>query len=319
MKERHIIAAVCDGRGIGYNNKLIWRIPADMQHFKELTLGNVVIMGRKTYESIGKPLNCRDNIVVTSKDLNIEGVHCVRSLEDAYRLAEDLDGEKVFVFDKERFLYFLHYGIMFIQEKVPQKHIMRYPQFFATRKIIERLESGGKGGIIWHTQGSGKSYSMVMFARKVRRKVEGNFTFLVITDRDDLDTQIYKNFVRTEVVGNKEECQPKNGQQLREYLQTNKSFIFTLIHKFRYDKTKKYLDQLVQYCQSHYSDFNFKAEILSPDNYAKDFDEYVKAQNIDLMLIPNKKRNIFSRLFSPSVAHRMVFHSDVPLLVVPIS
>jgi nucleotide-binding universal stress UspA family protein len=85
------------------------------------------------------------------------------------------------------------------------------------------------------------------------------------------------------------------------------------------DKTKKYLDQLVQYCQSHYSDFNFKAEILSPDNYAKDFDEYVKAQNIDLMLIPNKKRNIFSRLFSPSVAHRMVFHSDVPLLVVPIS
>lgn len=85
------------------------------------------------------------------------------------------------------------------------------------------------------------------------------------------------------------------------------------------DKTKKYLDQLVQYCQSHYSYFNFKAEILSPDNYAKDFDEYVKAQNIDLMLIPNKKRNIFSRLFSPSVAHRMVFHSDVPLLVVPIS
>lgn len=97
MKERHIIAAVCDGRCIGYNGDLIVRIPADMKHFKELTLGNVVIMGRKTYESIGKPLNCRDNIVVTSKDLNIEGVQCVRSLEDAYRLAEDLDGEKVFV------------------------------------------------------------------------------------------------------------------------------------------------------------------------------------------------------------------------------
>ena len=97
MKERHIIAAVCDGRGIGYNGDLIVRIPADMKHFKELTLGNVVIMGRKTYESIGKPLNCRDNIVVTSKDLNIEGVHCVRSLEDAYKLAEDLDGEKIFV------------------------------------------------------------------------------------------------------------------------------------------------------------------------------------------------------------------------------
>ena len=97
MKERRIIAAVCDGGGIGYKGDLIWKISADMTHFKELTLGNVVIMGRKTYESIGKPLNCRDNIVVTSQDLNIDGVHCVRSLAAAYRLAEDLDGEKIFV------------------------------------------------------------------------------------------------------------------------------------------------------------------------------------------------------------------------------
>ena len=79
-----------------------------------------------------------------------------------------------------------------------------------------------------------------MFARKVKRKVAGNFTFLVITDREDLDTQIFKNFARTEVIGAKEECRPKNSAQLREYLQTNKPFIFTLIHKFRYDKTKKY-------------------------------------------------------------------------------
>ena len=100
MKEKHIIAAVCDGRGIGYNNKLIMRIPADMQHFKELTLGNVVIMGRKTYESIGKPLNCRNNIVVTSHELpgdDYDNLWTVRSLEDAYELAEDIDGEKIFV------------------------------------------------------------------------------------------------------------------------------------------------------------------------------------------------------------------------------
>mgnify|MGYP003298897269 CR=1 FL=1 len=95
MKERHIIAAVADYNAIGYKNDLLFKIPADMQHFKDLTLGNVVIMGRKTYESIGKPLTCRDNIVVTSHD--IEGVHCVRSIEDAYRLAEKLDGEKIFV------------------------------------------------------------------------------------------------------------------------------------------------------------------------------------------------------------------------------
>jgi hypothetical protein len=63
---------------------------------------------------------------------------------------------------------------------------------------------------------------------------------LIITDREDLDNQIHKNFVRTEVIGQKEECQPKNSKQLREYLQSNKAFIFTLIHKFRYDKGKKY-------------------------------------------------------------------------------
>ena len=64
--------------------------------------------------------------------------------------------------------------------------------------------------------------------------------FLVITDREDLDTQIHKNFVRTEVIGSKEECQPKDSKQLRDFLTTNKAFIFTLIHKFQYDKTKKY-------------------------------------------------------------------------------
>ena len=100
MKERHIIAAVCDGRCIGYNGDLIVRIPADMKHFKELTLGNVVIMGRKTYESIGKRLNCRDNIVVTSHELaenDYDNLWTVRSLEEAYELAENLDGEKIFV------------------------------------------------------------------------------------------------------------------------------------------------------------------------------------------------------------------------------
>ena len=81
---------------------------------------------------------------------------------------------------------------------------------------------------------------MVFFARKVKRKVEGNFSFLVITDREDLDDQIHKNFVRTEVIGPKDECQPKNGEQLRQFLQTNKEFIFTLIHKFQYEKTQKY-------------------------------------------------------------------------------
>lgn len=101
------------------------------------------------------------------------------------------------VFDKERFLYFLRYGIMFVQEKVPQKHIMRYPQFFATRKIIERLESGGKGGIIWHTQGSGKT-GLAAFANRVIRdyyaKKNINARFFFVVDRIELLNQASVEF-----------------------------------------------------------------------------------------------------------------------------
>lgn len=143
---------------------------------------------------------------------------------------------------KETLIDYIENFILFENKSI--KIIAKNHQFLGVNNLMEsvknRKELKGKLGVFWHTQGSGKSYSMVMFARKVRRKVEGSFTFLVITDRDDLDTQIYKNFMRTEVIGNKEECQPKNGAQLREFLQTNKSFVFTLIHKFRYDKTKKY-------------------------------------------------------------------------------
>ena len=143
---------------------------------------------------------------------------------------------------KDTLIDYIENFILFENKSI--KIIAKNHQFLGVNNLMEsvknRKELKGKLGVFWHTQGSGKSYSMVMFARKVRRKVEGNFTFLVITDRDDLDTQIYKNFMRTEVIGNKEECLPKNGAQLREFLQTNKSFVFTLIHKFRYDKTKKY-------------------------------------------------------------------------------
>ncbi len=84
------------------------------------------------------------------------------------------------------------------------------------------------------------------------------------------------------------------------------------------EKSRKYLDYLVQYCENNYKDFDFKIEHISNKNYIDDFGTYVKEDNIDLILIPNKKRNIFARLFSPSVAHKMVFYSDIPLFVVPI-
>ena len=124
------------------------------------------------------------------------------------------------------------------------KIIAKNHQFFgvnnAYNAFLRREELKGKLGVFWHTQGSGKSYSMVMLARKIKHKCTGNFTFLVVTDREDLDTQIYKNFLRTEFITDKDKVQPANSKQLREELKTNKTILFTLIHKFRYGKGKKY-------------------------------------------------------------------------------
>lgn len=143
---------------------------------------------------------------------------------------------------KERLLDYIENFILFESQKY--KIIAKNHQYLGVNSLMEaverREELKGKLGVFWHTQGSGKSYSMVMFARKVKRKMVGNFTFLIITDREDLDTQIHKNFLRTEVIGPKDQCQPATSKVLRDYLQSNKEFIFTLIHKFRYDKTKQY-------------------------------------------------------------------------------
>ncbi len=144
--------------------------------------------------------------------------------------------------DKNRLIDYIENFIMFQNKSI--KIIAKNHQFHGVNNLMEamknRAELKGKLGVFWHTQGSGKSFSMVFFVRKVQRKISGNFTFLIVTDREDLDTQIHKNYVRTEVIGDKDECQPKSGQQLREYLKTNKPIIFTMIHKFRYDKGKKY-------------------------------------------------------------------------------
>ena len=124
------------------------------------------------------------------------------------------------------------------------KIIAKNHQFLGVNNLIKsvknRKQLNGKLGVFWHTQGSGKSYSMVFFVRKVQKKLKGNFSYLIITDREELDTQIHKTFVKTGVIGRKEETQPKNSAQLREFLTQNKTILFTMIHKFRYDKGKKY-------------------------------------------------------------------------------
>lgn len=98
--------------------------------------------------------------------------------------------------------------------------------------IIERAHPDlGKLGVFWHTQGSGKSYSMGFFAEKVRRAVPGNFTFLIMTDREDLDDQIRRTFIGCGITDQNSPT-ASSGKDLQEILKGNHRFIFSLIHKF---------------------------------------------------------------------------------------
>lgn len=84
-----LIAIVDELYGLGKENALLCHLPADLQHFKSLTLGKPVIMGRKTYESIGKPLPGRQNIVLTHQAISIDGVVTAPSLQSALTLSHD--------------------------------------------------------------------------------------------------------------------------------------------------------------------------------------------------------------------------------------
>jgi len=100
----------------------------------------------------------------------------------------------------------------------------------------------GRLGVFWHTQGSGKSYSMVFFAEKVRRVVPGNFTFVLMTDREDLDDQIWRTFVGCGITDEKTP-RASSGKELHEILQGNHRFVFSLIHKFNQPVTKPYSER----------------------------------------------------------------------------
>jgi dihydrofolate reductase len=81
-----IVVAIAQNNAIGKNNKLLWHLPKDLKHFKEITTGHTIIMGRKTFDSVGKPLPNRRNIVITRQSITIEGCEVVNSLEAALAL-----------------------------------------------------------------------------------------------------------------------------------------------------------------------------------------------------------------------------------------
>ncbi len=109
-------------------------------------------------------------------------------------------------------------------------------QYLGVNNAMDALadirERQGKLGVFWHTQGSGKSISMMFFAQKVMRKVPGNWTFVVVTDRQELDGQIYTHFASSGVV-TETRAQAESSMHLRELLTEDHRYVFTLIHKFR--------------------------------------------------------------------------------------
>ncbi len=98
MPEISLIVAMAENRVIGGDNKLLWHLPEDLKHFKALTTGKPIIMGRKTYDSIGRPLPNRTNIVITrQQNWTAEGVSVVPSLEEALKTAETINEKEIMV------------------------------------------------------------------------------------------------------------------------------------------------------------------------------------------------------------------------------
>ena len=90
-----IVVAIAENHAIGKDNKLLWYLPNDLKHFKTITSGHTVIMGRKTYDSVGKPLPNRRNIIITRQQIDIQGCEVVNSLEEAIALCKT--EEEVFI------------------------------------------------------------------------------------------------------------------------------------------------------------------------------------------------------------------------------
>jgi len=108
----------------------------------------------------------------------------------------------------------------------------------------ESMEAMRRLGVFWHTQGSGKSYSMVFFSQKVLRKVVGNWSFVVVTDREELDDQIYKTFKLNGAVGAEDKARATSAANLRTMLGGDRRYVFTLIQKFRTESKGKAFPKL---------------------------------------------------------------------------
>ena len=140
---------------------------------------------------------------------------------------------------KENFLDLLENFILYDHSGGHTAKILaRNHQYLGVNEAVKAYEgrklNNGKLGVFWHTQGSGKSYSMVFLAQKIRRKFSGSPTIVILTDRDELNTQISDTFENCGLLGKTKASQfiASSGADLEQKLRGNPSFIFTLIQKF---------------------------------------------------------------------------------------
>ncbi|HBY57389.1 MAG TPA: DEAD/DEAH box helicase [Candidatus Atribacteria bacterium] len=151
------------------------------------------------------------------------------------------------VCEKRKFLDILENFILYQNMDGSMIKIMaKNHQFLGVNQAIEKFrelrsksKENKKLGVFWHTQGSGKSFSMIFFSQKILRKFSGNYTFLIVTDRVALDDQIYKNFLSVGAV-TEDEVHAKSCRHLRQLLKEDHRNIFTLIHKFSSDEDNIY-------------------------------------------------------------------------------
>ena len=168
------------------------------------------------------------------KKINNEGEEGIVSLETIIR--GTCDREKLLDLTENFVLY--NQGSTGTAKLVAKNH-----QFLGVKKAIEKVHgirnNQGRLGVFWHTQGSGKSYSMVFFAQKVLRKIPGNWTFVIVTDRHELDDQIYRTFLNCGAV-TEEHIQAELGDELKQLLREDHRYVFTLIQKFRTESGQRY-------------------------------------------------------------------------------
>lgn len=149
--------------------------------------------------------------------------------------------------DKARLLDLFENFLLFDGEGSDVVKLMaKNHQFIGVNKVVDQAENiedfKGKLGVFWHTQGSGKSYSMVFLCQKVLRKFGGSYTFLIVVDRTELENQLYDTFSGCGAIPDKlpkRGIRAKSRDHLRELLSENHRYVFTLIHKFSVDPKKE--------------------------------------------------------------------------------